>query len=86
LLRKLAGHARVQRPLVTVTLATPLPHAPGRREFVRASVDVNLHATPTGAQGSHRTSSMVGADALVIAHEDHGDYPAGATLPALVLR
>jgi molybdopterin molybdotransferase len=86
LLRKLAGHVRVQRPQVTVTLAVPLPHAPGRREFVRASVDSSLHATPTGLQGSHRTSSMVGADVLVIAHEDHGDYPMGATLPALVLR
>jgi molybdopterin molybdotransferase len=84
-LRKLAGHQRCLRTQLTVTLAAPLPHAPGRREFVRASLDDNLYATPTGAQGSHRTSSMVGADVLVIAHEDHGDYPEGADLPALVL-
>jgi molybdopterin molybdotransferase len=86
LLRRLAGHTKVQRPQLTVTLATPLSHAPGRREFVRASLDDTLHATPTGAQGSHRTSSMVGADVLIIAHEYHGDYPAGTPLPALVLR
>ena len=85
LLQKLAGHTRCLRTQLTVTLAAPLPHAPGRREFVRASLDDNLRATPTGAQGSHRTSSMVGADVLIIAHESHGDYPVGATLPALLL-
>ena len=85
LLRKLAGHTSCLRPRITVTLAAPLAHAPGRREFVRASLDDTLRATPTGAQGSHRTSSMVGADVLIIAHESHGDYPAGAALPALVL-
>ncbi|WP_395146348.1 gephyrin-like molybdotransferase Glp [Armatimonas sp.] len=86
LLRKLAGHTRCLRSQITITLATPLSHAPGRREFVRASLDDNLQATPTGAQGSHRTSSMVGADVLIIAHEHHGDYPEGTILPALVLR
>lgn len=83
-LRHLAGHKRVQRPLLTVTLTTALPHAEGRREFVRVTLD-GTNATPTGAQGSHRTASMAGANALVIAHEDHGDYSAGDTLTALLL-
>ena len=85
LLRKLAGHMGCLRPQITVTLATPLAHTLGRREFVRASLYDNLRATPTGAQGSHRTSSMVGADVLIIAHEHHGDYLEGTTLPALML-
>jgi molybdopterin molybdotransferase len=87
-LRKLAGHARVLRPEIRATLTANLPHSPHRREFVRASVqwrDGVAYATPTGAQTSHRTHSLVEADALLIAHEDHGDYVAGDVLPALWL-
>lgn len=83
-LRKLAGHRQIQRPIFPATLATALPHSEGRREFVRASLDGSL-ATPTGAQTSHRTASMAGADVLLIAHEDHGDYAAGSVLPALLI-
>ena len=87
-LRKLAGHARVGRPLIPATLTTPLPHATRRREFVRVALtphEGGYLATPTGAQGSHRTASMASADGLLIAHEDHGDYPSGTTLPSLLL-
>ena len=87
-LKKLAGHTQLLRPQLQATLTTALPHAPGRREFVRVGLewqDGVCLATPTGAQGSHRTVSMSGADALLVAHEDHGDYPAGETLPALLL-
>lgn len=85
-LRRLGGHAKTERPRQTVTLATALPHSPGRREFVRVRLDAAGNATPTGAQGSHRTSSLVGADALAIAHEDHGDYAPGEKLPAILTR
>jgi molybdopterin molybdotransferase len=87
-LRRLAGHRKTSRPRITATLAEPLPHEPGRREFVRARLDYRdgeAFATTTGAQGSHRVSSLVGADALLVAHEDHGDYEAGTQLPALLL-
>jgi len=88
LLRRLAGHAVISRPTVSVLLAAPLPHAPGRREFARAHLiweNDAYQATPTGAQTSHRLASLTGANALLIAHEDHGDYPAGARLPALLI-
>ncbi|GAB4466151.1 MAG: molybdopterin molybdotransferase MoeA [Armatimonadaceae bacterium] len=87
-LRKLAGYTELTRPQVNAILTTNLPHEPGRREFVRAKLhwqDDTYHATPTGAQGSHRLASMVGANALLIAHEDHSDYSAGESLPALLL-
>jgi molybdopterin molybdotransferase len=87
-LRKLAGYKEVTRPQVRAILTTDLPHESGRREFVRAKLhwqENTYHATPTGAQGSHRLTSMVGANALLIAHEDHGDYRAGERLPALAL-
>ena len=87
-LRKLAGYKNVLRPQVTSVLTAPLPHESGRREFVRAALEWKnhtYHATPTGAQGSHRLSSLLGADALLVAHEDHGDYAAGEVLPAMLL-
>lgn len=87
-LRRLSGHAVVQRPRVSAVLAAPLPHAPGRREFARARLDWEdgvCRAIPTGAQGSHRLASLAGANALLIAHEDHGDYAEGEALPALLL-
>lgn len=87
-LRRLAGHRETSRPRVTATLAEPLSHEPGRREFVRARLeyrDGEALATTTGAQGSHRIASLVGANALLVAHEDHGDYAAGDRLPALLL-
>ncbi|MBC8137486.1 MAG: molybdopterin molybdotransferase MoeA [Fibrella sp.] len=87
-LRRLAGHRETARPRITATLAEPLPHEPGRREFVRARLeyrDGEAFATTTGAQGSHRISSLVGANALLVAHEERGDYEAGEHLPALLL-
>jgi molybdopterin molybdotransferase len=88
LLRRLAGHSQFLRPCVLATLSAALDHAPGRREFVRARVAFEsgvCTATPTGAQGSHRLHSLIGANALLIAHEDHGRYDAGQSLPALLL-
>ena len=87
-LRRLAGHTTVTRPQITATLTENLRHEPGRREFVRVHIDYRngeAFATPTGAQGSHRLSSLVAAKALLVAHEEHSDYVAGDRLPALLL-
>jgi molybdopterin molybdotransferase len=88
-IRKLAGFQDVTRPMVSAILDEPLSHEPGRREFVRARLtwqDDTYHATTTGAQGSHRLRSLLGADAFLIAHEDRGDYAAGERLPTMLLR
>jgi molybdopterin molybdotransferase len=87
-LRKLAGCEDVTRPLVSAVLATSLSHERGRREFVRARLtwrEDRYVATPTGTQGSHRLSSLAGADAYLIAHEERGDYAIGESLPAMLL-
>jgi molybdopterin molybdotransferase len=87
-LRRLAGHSAVLRPVVWATLAAPLPHSPGRREFARAHREWHegaYLARPTGAQGSHRLTSLTGANALLIAHEDRGDYEAGERIPAMLI-
>jgi molybdopterin molybdotransferase len=91
-LRKLAGYSRLLRPVIPITLGASLPHQSGRREFARARLESanekggsHLRAYPLGAQDSHRLSSLASADVLLIAHEDHEDYSAGETLPAMLL-
>ncbi len=89
-LRKMGGFADVSRQTVPARLTEAVPHDPGRREFIRAHVvwqpeTQTYAATPTGAQGSHRLMSLAHANALLVAHEDRGDYGAGETLSALLL-
>ena len=88
LLRRLAGHDQILRPQVSAVLSQGLPHERGRREFARARLSWEndaYRATPTGVQASHRLASLTGADALLVAHEEHGDYAPGERLPALLV-
>jgi len=50
-----------------------------REDCVRVRL-VGDRATPTGPQGSHMLSSMLGADALAIIPRGEGDLPAGAAV------
>lgn len=87
-LRRMAGYTDQMRPLVSARLTEALSHQLGRREFIRARLfwlGDTYHATPLGAQGSHRLASIAGAEAYLIAHEDHGDYNAGMKLPAFLI-
>jgi molybdopterin molybdotransferase len=61
----------------------------GRAHAVRCSLgqrDDGLHATPTGPQGSHVLSSMLGADALAIIASDSTGVSAGQRVPIEYLR
>lgn len=57
-------------------LAVPLPRNPGRDECVRVRLEGG-RAVPTGPQGSHILSSMLGADALAIVPMGSGELAAG---------
>jgi len=79
----------VLRPRVPVTLAVDHPKKPGRAHFVRVRIErdgAELRALPTGDQGSGRTMSMVGVDALVEVPADSGPVAAGTPLTAWLLR
>jgi molybdopterin molybdotransferase len=61
----------------------------GRAHAVRCRLTVRedgLHATPTGPQGSHVLSSMLGADALAMIPSDATDVPAGSRVLVESLR
>jgi len=53
---------------------------PGRAHLIRVRLELaddGWHATPTGEQGSHLLTSMLGADALAVVPTDAGDVAAG---------
>jgi molybdopterin molybdotransferase len=62
------------------TLDVALPRNPYREEAVRVrltSADDGWHAVPTGPQGSHVLTSMLGADALARIEQGEGTVDAG---------
>ncbi|WP_187369360.1 molybdopterin molybdotransferase MoeA [Baekduia soli] len=65
-------------PRTTAALGTAVPRHPDRDECVRvrAAADGTVH--PTGPQGSHVLSSLVGATALAIVPRGEGELSAGS--------
>lgn len=87
-IRRMLGCSELLRPEVEVELAgEPLERA-DRRHFVRARLASRagqLVATPTGPQGSHIITSLVGASALIVVTEGSGVVRPGDHVPALLL-
>lgn len=67
-------------PRTTATLATAIPRNPERDEMVRVHRNDDGTVAPTGPQGSHVLSSLLGADALAIVPRGEGELAAGATV------
>ncbi len=64
----------------TAVLAHPIARNPRRDETVRVKLrhtDAGLVAEPTGAQGSHMLTSMLGADGLALIQRGEGELAAG---------
>ena len=74
-LRALQG-ADPQVPRTRATLTQAVPRHAGRDECVRVRLE-DGRATPTGAQGSHRLTSMLGADGFAIVTRGDGEAAAG---------
>lgn len=87
-IRRMLGCSDVDRPLIEAELAgAPVPRG-DRRHYVRARLHAHgarLVATPTGPQGSHIMTSLLGASALLIIHEGDGSVEPGERVPALLL-
>jgi molybdopterin molybdotransferase len=78
-LRAMAG-IDTASPRTTATIDEPYAKRPGRAHAVRCRVairDDGLHVRPTGEQGSHVLTSMLGAEALAWIEADRGDVAAG---------
>ena len=88
-IRKLLGCRSLLRPRIRATLSAPLDKRPGRRHFVRVGLRFErdgIVASPTGGQGSHIQSSLVGCDGVAIFVEDATHLDAGATVEVEVWR
>jgi gephyrin len=86
-LLKLAGHPNPIRPRLTVELThaiTPGDRPEFQRATVRQGADGRLLATTTGAQGSSRLASLVGANALLALPARRERYEVGETVEAIL--
>ncbi len=88
-LRSLSG-AQPDVDRTVATLAAPYEEKkPGRAHAVRCRLELGesgWKATPTGPQGSHVLTSMLGADALAIIPGPAGPQPAGARVEIELLQ
>jgi molybdenum cofactor synthesis domain-containing protein len=87
-LRLLGGHRLLWRSQIRVNLAETLRHDADRTEFQRASVVQTTGgyvAHSTGAQGSGRLKSLVGANALLVLPIGMGDFSIGSEVMALLV-
>jgi molybdopterin molybdotransferase len=87
-IRRMLGCSQIERPLIEVELAgTPIARG-DRRHYVRARLGTRegrLVATPTGPQGSHIITSLLGASALLVIDEGTDTVEPGGRLTALLL-
>lgn len=68
-IRKMRGCRTLLRPLIRARLEGDIEKTPGRQHFVRVRLTQDARgwiASPTGPQGSHIQSSLVGCDGAVI--------------------
>ncbi len=87
-----ALRAMLGRPVaepIQATLDGGYEKPAGRAHAVRCTLHTDehgLHATPTGPQGSHVLSSMLGADGLAMIPSETTHVPSGATVAVESLR
>jgi molybdopterin molybdotransferase len=88
LLRRLAGHRALFRPVVRATVTGTLEKPPGRLHLVRVQLERRgneLRATPTGNQSSGVLRSMTLAQGLLVFPEAATELRAGAVAAVQVL-
>jgi molybdopterin molybdotransferase len=73
---------------ITAMLDDAVPLLPAREQAVRVRLsakDDGWHATPTGAQGSHILTSMLGAEGLAMVPKGEGEAAAGTPVEVQLL-
>ena len=88
-IRKMRGCSALLRPVIAAELTEPLRKKPGRLHFVRVRLDLRdgrWRATPTGSQGSHIQSSLVGCHGVARFPQDEAELTAGVDVEVEVWR
>ena len=79
-IRRLRGCSTLHRPVMQATLTQELRKKTGRLHFVRVALAIDgpgLLATPTGSQGSHIQSSLVGCHGVARFPAERTELAAG---------
>ncbi|WP_347955220.1 molybdopterin molybdotransferase MoeA [Gordonia aichiensis] len=85
-LRRMAGHTRIDRPLVTRRAGTGWRSRPGRMQILPAVVDEQtVRPAARGGSGSHLVSSLADATALALVPADVETVAAGDPITVMVL-
>lgn len=87
-LRKMMGRDPIVRKSIRALTTVGLSSIPGKRQFVRASYDVDrggAHVTPVGGHGSHLVGDLANANALIVLDEDVTAVEAGTHVQVLAL-
>jgi molybdopterin molybdotransferase len=88
-LARMSGAAGADPARLTATMDAEYAKRPGRLHAVRCRAELledGWHVRPTGAQGSHILTSMLGADALAMIEAERGDVAAGERVEIELLR
>ena len=86
-LRKMRGCQTLFRPTIRAVLTETIEKRPGRLHFVRVRLERDgdgWHATPTGPQGSHIQSSLVGTHGVAVFERDLEKLDAGSEVDVQV--
>lgn len=84
---KMSGRTRLEKPQIPVVVQENI-ESDGRESYIRAIVDKaedHYEAVTTGSQGSHVSTSLVKANALLIIPENKRQVKKGETLNAWML-
>ena len=87
-LRKMIGATPIERPRVRAVTSKALTSPPGKRSFLRVSLEVKKGAyvvTPVSGPGSHLLAGLSRANALAVVPEDVEKVPVGEPVDVLVL-
>ena len=87
-LRKMLGATPIERPRVRAVTSKALVSPPGKRSFLRVSLEVKKGAyvvTPVSGPGSHLLAGLSRANALAVIPEDVEKVAAGEPVDVLVL-
>ena len=89
LIRRLLGHANVQRPRLHAICAREFGSPVGKVQFARVRLQMHdglLMAEPEGGQGSHIIGGLARADGLAIIPAETGRVAVGDELVIMDLR
>jgi molybdopterin molybdotransferase len=87
-IRRMLGAEPIHRPRVRARLTEPVSSPPGKRQYVRAHLEVRSGeyvVTPLAGTGSHLVAGYAAADSLIVVPEEIAEVPAGTPVPVMLL-